>query len=172
RSITWTNTGARPHTVTDRGGTFDTNPILPGRGGTVSFTVPGTYHYFCRINPTKMNGIVVVKPGAQPAATNRVEAIDPALPQETLRFDPNNLTVQAGTTLLFANVGGKPHTLTADDGTFDTGVVPPGGEGGRFAGSNATITLNTPGAHAFRCQIHPQAMQGVLTVVGTQKAGP
>jgi hypothetical protein len=25
-----------------------------------------------------------------------------------------------------ANVGGKPHTLTADDGSFDTGVVDPG----------------------------------------------
>src|SRR5438309_2071703 len=66
----------------------------------------------------------------------------------------------------------QPHTLTADDGAFDTGVVPPGAEGGRFAGSNATITLNTPGTHAFHCEIHPQAMKGVLTVVGQARAGP
>jgi plastocyanin len=171
-TVTWTNTGARPHTVTDRGGTFDTNPILPGRTGTVSFTVPGTYHYFCRINPSRMNGIIVVKPGAQPSANNRIEAVDPALPQETFRFEPSNLTVQSGSTLLFANVGGKPHTLTADDGTFATGIVAPGAEGGRFAGSNATVTVRTPGAHAFHCEIHPQAMKGVLTVVGEEKAGP
>src|SRR5216110_1463874 len=91
-----TRAGARPHTVSDRGGTFDTNAVAPGKTASLTFTVPGTYHYFCRINPSKMNGIVVVKPGAQPAATNRVEANDPALPQETFHFDPNNLNVQAG----------------------------------------------------------------------------
>jgi plastocyanin len=29
-TVTWTNTGQRPHTATDRGGTFDTRPIAPG----------------------------------------------------------------------------------------------------------------------------------------------
>jgi plastocyanin len=29
-TVTWTNTGSRPHTATDRGGTFDTKPIAPG----------------------------------------------------------------------------------------------------------------------------------------------
>ena len=171
-TVTWANTGQRPHTVTDRGGTFDTNPVLPGSKGTVSFTAPGTYHYFCRINPSKMNGIIVVKPGAQPSAANRIEAVDPALPAETLRFDPNNLQVQAGSTILFANVGGKPHTLTADDGSFDTGIVPPGAEGGRFAGSNASVTVKTPGTHTFHCEIHPAVMKGTLTVVGEEKTGP
>jgi plastocyanin len=170
-TISWTNTADRPHTVTDRGGTFD-NLVAPGAAATVSFTVPGTYHYFCRINPSKMNGIIVVKPGAQPAATNRVEALDPAREGETLRYLPNTLTAQAGSTILFANVGGKPHTLTADDGSFDTGVVAPGAEGGRFAGTNATFTLNKPGTFAFHCEIHPQAMKGTLTVTGTPTPGP
>src|SRR3954451_12113927 len=129
-TITWTNSADRPHTVTDRGGTFD-NVVAPGTTATVSFTVPGTYHYFCRINPSKMNGVIVVNPGPQPAATNRIEGIDPARDGETLKFVPNTLTAQAGSTILFANVGGKPHTLTADDGSFDTGVVAPGAEGGR-----------------------------------------
>src|SRR3954464_12023485 len=111
-TISWTNAADRPHTVTDRGGTFD-NLVAPGGTATVSFTAPGTYHYFCRINPSKMNGIIVVKPGAQPASTNRVEARDPAREGETLRFLPNTLTAQAGSTVLFANVGGKPHTMTA-----------------------------------------------------------
>jgi plastocyanin len=29
-TVTWTNTGQRPHTATDRGGTFDTRPVSPG----------------------------------------------------------------------------------------------------------------------------------------------
>ena len=28
-TVTWTNTGERPHTATDRGGTFDTQPSTP-----------------------------------------------------------------------------------------------------------------------------------------------
>src|SRR5919198_497885 len=129
-TVTWTNTGSRPHTVTDRGGTFDTRPIQPGRSGSVTFSVPGRYAFFCRINPAKMN-------------------------------------VQAGSTLLVANIGGKPHTLTADDGqSFDTGTITPGAEGGRFAGTNATLTLSKPGRFPFHCEVHPKAMRGVLTVVG------
>jgi len=170
-SITWTNTADRPHTVTDRGGTFD-NLIAPGANATVSFTVPGTYHYFCRINPSKMNGIIIVNPGPQPAATNRVEALAPAREGAPLQFLPNNLTVQAGSTILFANVGGKPHTLTADDGSFDTGIVAPGAEGGRFAGNNATISLPKPGTFTFHCEIHPQQMKGTFTVTGTEAQGP
>jgi len=171
-TVTWTNRGARPHTVTDRGGTFDTRPIAPNGSGKVTFTVPGTYAYFCRINPARMNGVIVVRQGSEPSRVNRVQGLDPALPGEKLRFDPPNLEVQAGSTLLFANVGGKPHTLTADDGSFDTGVVAPGAEGGRFAGTNATITLSKPGKFPFHCEIHPAAMRGVLTVAAGEAAPP
>ena len=67
--VTWANTGQRPHTVTDRGGTFDTKPIAPGAKAQVTLSTPGTYFYFCRINPAKMNGVLVVEPGPdQPRA--------------------------------------------------------------------------------------------------------
>ena len=78
----------------------------------------------------------------------------------------------AGTTLLVANVGGKPHTLTADDGSFDTGIVDPGAEGGRFAGKNASVTLDKAGTFTFHCEVHPAAMKGVVTVTGEAAAGP
>jgi plastocyanin len=171
-AVTFTNHGARPHTVTDRGGTFDTNPIAPGSKGSITFSVPGRYYFFCRINPSKMNGSIVVTSGAASAPVNRVQATDPAREGDVLRFDPSSLTVSTGSTIVFANVGGKPHTLTADDGSFDSGVVTPGAEGGRFAGSNASITLNKAGTFPFHCEVHPQAMKGTLTVVGPDKQGP
>jgi plastocyanin len=164
--VQWTNTGQRPHTASDRGGTFDTKPIAPGASAEVTFSTPGTYFYFCRINPAKMNGTVVVKPGDQPAKVTRVQAVDPGQIGDKLRFDPPELTVAAGTTLLVANVGGKPHTLTADDGSFDTGTITPGAEGGRFAGKNASVTLTEPGTFKFHCEVHPAAMKGVVTVTG------
>src|SRR6266542_6623543 len=166
-TVTWTNTGGRPHTVTDRGGTFDTNAIQPGKNGSVTFSVPGSYAYFCRINPSKMNGVIEVTGGAQPSRVNRIQAVDPALPNEKLRFDPAELQVPAGSTLVVANIGGKPHTLTADDGqSFDTGTITPGPEGGRFAGTSATLKLSKPGRFPFHCEVHPKAMRGVLTVTG------
>jgi plastocyanin len=171
-TATWTNTSDRPHTVTDRGGTFDTDPILPGQTGSVTFTAPGTYHFFCRINPSKMNGIISVGDAGKGFSTVRMEAIDPALDGESLRFEPPVITVATGTTILFANVGGKPHTLTADDGSFDTGVVAPGAEGGRFAGNSATFTLTKPGRYNFHCEIHPTVMKGTITVEGDARAGP
>jgi len=164
--VTWTNTGQRPHTASDRGGTFDTRPIAPGASAEVTFSTPGTYFYFCRINPAKMNGTVVVKAGDQPAKVTRVQAVDPGFTGDKLRFDPAELSVEAGSTLLVANVGGKPHTLTADDGSFDTGTITPGAEGGRFAGKNASITLTEPGTFKFHCEVHPAAMKGVVTVTG------
>jgi plastocyanin len=164
--VKWTNTGQRPHTASDRGGTFDTKPIAPGASAEVTFSTPGTYFYFCRINPAKMNGTVVVKPGDQPAKVTRVQAVDPGQIGDRLRFDPPELTVAAGSTLLVANVGGKPHTLTADDGSFDTGTITPGAEGGRFAGKNASVTLTEPGTFKFHCEVHPAAMKGVVTVTG------
>jgi plastocyanin len=130
-TVTWNNTADRPHTVTDRGGTFDSQPILPGHVASVTFSAPGTYFYFCRINPSRMNGTIVVQPvrqpgpqpGPQPRVT-RVQAVDPGnIAGEWFRFDPSSVTVPAGSTLLVANVGGKPHTLTADDGSFTTGLL-------------------------------------------------
>ena len=51
-TVVFKNTGERPHTATDRGGTFDTQPLDPGASGSVTFSVPGTYAIFCRINPS------------------------------------------------------------------------------------------------------------------------
>jgi plastocyanin len=170
--VTWSNTGQRPHTATDRGGTFDTKPIAPGASAAVTLSTPGTYFYFCRINPAKMNGVLTVEADDQ-ARVVRVQAVDPGQTGDKLRFDPSELSVAAGTTLLVANVGGKPHTLTADDGSFDTGVIDPGAEGGRFAGKNASVTLDKAGTFKFHCEIHPAAMQGVVTVTGeAAAAGP
>jgi plastocyanin len=173
-TITWTNNSDRPHTVTDRGGTFDTNPIAPKATGEVTFSAPGVYHYFCRINPSRMNGTITVTGDTAQASVNRIEAIDPAaqFTGERLRFVPNELTVKAGSTLQLANVGAKPHSLTADDGSFDTGIVTPGAEAGRFAGTNASITLKAPGTFRFHCEVHPQAMTGTLTVTGAAPSKP
>ena len=65
-------------------------------------------------------------------------------------------TVSAGQTINVANADGAPHTLTAVDGSFDTGILPGGASGGLVAPS-------APGTYAFFCSLHP-SMTGTLTV--------
>ena len=41
-------------------------------------------------------------------------------------FNPSQLNVAPGTTVTFVNNDTEPHTATADNGLFDTGVLEPG----------------------------------------------
>ena len=51
------------------------------------------------------------------------------------------------------NDDGTAHTLTADDGRFDTGDL----DGGK----QTTITIDKPGKYAYHCDIH-NYMTGVI----------
>jgi plastocyanin len=65
-------------------------------------------------------------------------------------------TVGAGGQVSVNNRDGAPHTVTADDGGFDSGQVD-GGSTGAFAAPGQ------PGTYTFHCEIHPD-MSGTLTV--------
>jgi plastocyanin len=72
-------------------------------------------------------------------------------------FVPDTLTVKTGTTVTWANDDdGLGHTITADDGSFDSGRM----------GSGATFshTFDSAGAYAYQCAIHPKSMQGTVVV--------
>ena len=66
------------------------------------------------------------------------------------------LTVAPGTAVQVIDGDAEPHTVTADDGSFDTGP---------FDGTSpGTFTApSTPGTHAIHCTVHP-SMHGTLTV--------
>jgi plastocyanin len=66
--------------------------------------------------------------------------------------------VAPGTEIDVANLDGTQHTLTADDGSFNTD--------GLDGGATITITApDAPGTYTFVCNIHP-SMSGSLTVDG------
>lgn len=72
---------------------------------------------------------------------------------EDFSFSPDPVEVEAGTTVTITNVDGVGHTLSADDGSFDSGIVEGSGDG--------SIVAPNPGTYAFTCQIHP-SMTGTL----------
>lgn len=65
--------------------------------------------------------------------------------------------VKAGSRLLVQNEGPAPHSLTAEDNTFDTGRIEPG--------SNVGITVpSIKGTYKVKCTVHPTRMTGELKV--------
>src|SRR4051812_18746665 len=60
RGGTWTNTGAKNHTVTSDTGLFDSGVLVPGASFTQTFKQSGTFAYHCSIHPS-MTGSIKVK---------------------------------------------------------------------------------------------------------------
>ena len=63
------------------------------------------------------------------------------------RFDPMRITVPIGTTLSWENQGSTIHTVTATDGSFDSGDLP--------AGATFSHSFDTPGTFVYVCTPHP-----------------
>jgi plastocyanin len=88
-------------------------------------------------------------------------------------FEPDNLTVKAGTPIIAVNQGGEPHTFT-EVANFGGGFIPPlnGGEAAApeceagfssvdvartriLQGSQLQVAGLSKGVHHFQCCIHP-----------------
>lgn len=78
-----------------------------------------------------------------------------AITIENMQFNPAQLTVHAGDRIVFSNKDLFPHTVTADDGSFDSHSIAP----------NATWSYRAKqaGKHAYKCTFHP-TMTGAITV--------
>src|ERR671910_1622312 len=77
-------------------------------------------------------------------------------------FNPAQLNVAPGTTVRFVNNDTEPHTATADNGAFDTGVLQPGYSVDVFLDGSGTVT--------YHCELHPD-MQGTAVVGGASGGG-
>lgn len=77
---------------------------------------------------------------------------------EALAFSPGEITVSVGTTVTWTNdEAGIPHTVSSDDGVWDSGSLEPG--------DTFSFTFDEAGAFAYHCNIHP-SMQGTIVVEG------
>jgi plastocyanin len=74
---------------------------------------------------------------------------------EDFSFQPARLEVRPGTTVVWTNRGQVIHTVTAEDGSFDSGEIDSGAKG--------SITFSRPGTYPYHCTPHP-FMKGVVVV--------
>jgi len=70
-------------------------------------------------------------------------------------FVPAQITVDAGTSITWINNDTVPHSVTAQDGRFDSGPIQPG--------KQFKWTPQTTGAIDYHCIFHP-SMTAVMTV--------
>ena len=108
------------------------------------------------------DGAVADDGGSDDGATGDATGGESVVEVEGLAFGEPSLTVAAGTTVVWRNIDGVPHTATAGtpDGTtgeFDVSI-PGGGE--------AATTLTEPGTYPYFCEIHPSMTAELVVTEG------
>jgi plastocyanin len=97
------------------------------------------------------------KPGPRRSgdAPRATAAADTGVTISDFQFAPASITIDVGDTVTWTNDGPTPHSATADDGSFDTGIF--------AAGQSRSETFDQAGTFAYFCTPHPN-MRGTITV--------
>lgn len=74
---------------------------------------------------------------------------------QSFTFTPGELTIEKGSTVTFTNLDDVVHTVTAKDGSFDSGPIK--------ENSAYTMTFSKPGVYSVYCKPHT-FMTGTITV--------
>jgi plastocyanin len=70
-------------------------------------------------------------------------------------FDPSPVNLPIGSSVTWINNDAVLHTATSFDGSFDSGIIPPGG--------NFTHTFSKMGYYTYYCRLHPN-MNGIIAI--------
>lgn len=190
--VTWRNNGSQAHTVTAEDGSFDSKSLAPGQTFVKTFDKAASFRYKCTPHPW-MTGIIGItgKDGAAPPPpppversssgpiappvqvertadagpiTLNVQIVEPSMTApKGWGFTPRTLNARAGDRVIWTNTGSTAHTVTAADGSFDSGDM--------AAGETFERVLDTTGTFAFACKPHPW-MTGTLVVAAASAARP
>lgn len=155
-TVIFVNKDVTKHTVTATDSSFNSGDILPGKSWTHKFSTPGTFSYYCIYHSAWMRGTVVVKSAT--ASGGLIVKIPPGTGSDpTLNYSPSSMTLLVGVnnTVTFLNQDSVKHTVTASDGSFDSGDILPGG--------SWTHTF-AAGTYSFHCVYHSY-MKGTITVI-------
>lgn len=102
----------------------------------------------------KLAGGALVSSLARPATAHA--ANDTSVTISDFKFTPASITIHVGDTVTWTNNGPSAHTATANNGSFNTGVLQKGHSGSH--------TFTTAGTFTYICQIHP-FMHGTVVVL-------
>ncbi|HEY7401266.1 MAG TPA: plastocyanin/azurin family copper-binding protein [Actinomycetota bacterium] len=119
---------------------------------------PGVYKIECFIANHDDLGMETLLTVRKDAPLVRVQETAPdTVLVHGFAFAPTDLEVPLGTEVTWMNHDPTTHTVTADDGSFDSGPLD--------GGASFSTPLTEAGEFTYACQIHP-TMTGTVTVVG------
>jgi len=95
------------------------------------------------------------EPTALAAASTTVNIKD-------FEFGPSSVTVNVGDTVTWSNSGPTGHSATANDGSFDTGIL--------AKGESGSHTFTNAGTFSYICKPHP-FMKGTIVVAAASAGG-
>jgi plastocyanin len=104
--------------------------------------------------PTPAPPTATLAPTAEPPASDVTVSIGDN------SFDAPEITIPVGATVVWRHTGQRPHTVTADDGSFDSGTL--------NTGATFSHTFMQPGVYRYYCAFHGGAngegMAGIIIV--------
>ena len=89
------------------------------------------------------------------AGLHAVEAADVSVIIKNFDYSPMELSIAAGTTVVWKNLDGEPHTIASVDGMFRSPALD--------QNDSYSFTFNRPGVFKYICSIHPR-MKAVIAV--------
>jgi len=93
---------------------------------------------------------------ASPAAgSSQANAGKNAVTIQNYAFSPATITIKAGDSVTWTNQDSVGHSATADDTSWDTGILP--------QGQSKAIAFSKPGTYTYHCSVHPM-MKGTVIV--------
>ncbi|MEX2555272.1 MAG: cupredoxin domain-containing protein [Actinomycetota bacterium] len=178
-TVTWSNDDDDSHTVNASAGGFASGTMNQGEKFSLRFSSAGTFSYFCAFH-SDMKGTVRVQTasgtvpppkaaaGGAGGSTSAAAAPVAAAPGQSgvsivdFAFTPPTVRIRAGDTVAWANRGLAPHTVSAKDGSFDSGILEPGATFRRVFAKEGSFT--------YACALHPNMTGTVL--VGAEGPAP
>lgn len=154
--------------------------VITGTPGNVTATYAfvakyaGIYEFVCTYHAqVGMIGYLVVLPNEAYSGTTTtsstatatgsaiaISIVPGALNPPNKGYSPDNVTVVIGVnnTVTWTNNDSSIHTVTANDGSFESGYLNPG--------DSFTHVFGTPGIFEYHCQLHPWMIGYVRVVAG------
>ena len=146
----------------DDGDRFKLEGPAFGPGETVRLPAnlaPGVYEIECFVaehDDRGMRATLVVRRGAPLVRADRQAGVPGGVEISDFAFSPPRIEIETGAEVSWENLDPTAHTVTADDGSFDSGTLDPR--------SAFSATFQEAGTFGYVCRIHP-SMRGVVRVV-------
>jgi plastocyanin len=104
-TVTWTNTGNEPHTVTADNSSFSSGRLAPGESFSHTFDTIGSFTYRCRIHPSMTGTVVVTAAGGAAEGGVNPETTPPGVGVGILAVEHTlDVALLAGVTSLLLGV--------------------------------------------------------------------